>query len=515
MSKLFVRAALIGCATAGAAVAQTAPPPPPSSTTAPTVSITARVTATAPAEPVKMILKTFDVADLVCPPADSPLAKPGNDPAMIAAAKAYTETRAAEVCEAARKRTPEAVSGFGNTGTVEMTSDGKTLVVRNRPEVVDRVGACVESMRQLRSACVKVEMVVVKVPSKNEAMAKLLGEKGQAAVSADEFNVVLRELKASGEAKVLSQPTLMMHNKQTGFCQVGGQVAVPAPDGVVTFTPVGVTSRVTPEVSADQKSVALALEFVLSECVGGSTPPSINCQQMKSNLVLPDGGTMMLKVGTLKEERRFEQKVPVVSDIPYMGRLFRNVSSTTEPVDTVAVITATRVNGHEFLPTPPMMRPAAPPVMAPTVTLTPTVARLAPLMPPVMAAPASLTTVPYATPLPATPAYRVVGTNGLERIGVDFTTLTTADKLPKAVTGVRVEGRPGTGTHLYKFSNGDVVAVTGGTAAATGCCTAETCDATCSLMTAYQAACAAGNKDEAARLAVQLLAKDPTCFGKK
>ena len=32
-------------------------------------------------------------------------------------------------------------------------------------------------------------------------------------------------------------------------------------------------------------------------------------------------------------------------------------------------------------------------------------------------------------------------------------------------------------------------------------------------LAAYRAACAAGKKDEAMRLAIQLLAKDPTCFG--
>jgi hypothetical protein len=35
------------------------------------------------------------------------------------------------------------------------------------------------------------------------------------------------------------------------------------------------------------------------------------------------------------------------------------------------------------------------------------------------------------------------------------------------------------------------------------------------MMAAYKAACAAGRKDEAGRLALQLLAKDPTCFGRE
>ena len=45
-------------------------------------------------------------------------------------------------------------------------------------------------------------------------------------------------------------------------------------------------------------------------------------------------------------------------------------------------------------------------------------------------------------------------------------------------------------------------------------CTPAT-DESAAMMAAYKAACAAGKKDEATRLALQLLAKDPTCFGKK
>ncbi len=65
---------------------------------------------------------------------------------------------------------------------------------------------------------------------------------------------------------------------------------------------------------------------------------------------------------------------------------------------------------------------------------------------------------------------RTVGPDGLERVGVDFNAKPTAALILAPVADP--------------------------------------------LMTAYKAACAAGRKDEAARLALQLLAKDPTCFGR-
>lgn len=490
MSKLFARAALIGCAAAGTAVAQTAPVIP-----APTPSLAARMP---PVAPGKMVLQTLDVADLVCPPTDSPLAKPGTDPAMMAAAKAFTEVQGEELIKAIRAGTNRwCWDESGGAGKLAVTTDGKTLVVNNTLAVVRDVATCVDSIRKLRSAQVKVDMVVFAVPSGNEAMAKLFGDKSHATVSMTEFNQTLRGLKESGALDILTRPTMLMLNKQTGFCQVGQQVPVPTAGGMVTCSPVGMTTRITPDVSADLKSVALALELEHSECVRGPVP-GIDCQRVETKLMVPDGGSMAVKVGTRAVERRSETKVPLVSDIPYMGHLFRNVGVSNEKMDVVAVVTATRVRD--------VVRP-------PVAAITPPVAVVPPMMPaPVPVATSTPVTfaTPVAAPQPLTKFVRVIGSDGLERVGVDFTTLTTADTLPKAVSGVQMTAPPG--VNVIRFAAPVESSVTGGMVAASRA--TETCE-TSSLMTAYKAACAAGNKDEATRLALKLLANDPTCFGKK
>ena len=495
MPKLILRAALAGCAAAGLAAAQTPAPPPiavappvPTQPVAPPVAVyTFRAI---PLTPAKTVLKTFDVADLVCPPADSPLAKPGTDPAMVAAAKAFAEVRGEGLMKGLRavgvRGTWEA---DGGAGKMALTTDGTTLVVSGGEIEVDMVGECVKRLRKLHTAQVKVDLVLFTVSSNTEAVAKLFGEKATAAVNADEFNVVLRELKASGAADVLSRPTLVLTNKQTGFCQVEQQAAVithttRGPDGTPTqylaYQPVGTTARVTPDVSADLKSVLLAVDIRHSDCTGGK----VDCQQTQTKLVVPNGGTMLVKVGTRVVERKTENKVPVVGDIPYMSRLFRNVSISSEPTDVVAVVTVTRVSDA----------PCAPPLAVATP----------PMMP---------TAMPYSTPLAApvpvmpSPIIRTTGTDGLERVGVNFNTLTAPVALPPAAQWVRFTAPAG--TSVIRFLPLEHQAVAGGVIGAT-----VNGDDTAAVMAAYKAACAAGRTDEAARLGVQLLAKDPTCFGK-
>ncbi len=500
MSKLILRAALAGCATAGLAVAQTPTPPPihvqppVPSQPSPRANLPSGQTPAFPlvAVPVPMqgpmltfravsptqatmVLKTFDVAELVCPPADSPLAKPGTDPAMIAAAKAFTDVRGQEVLKVVR-----AHDTFHLWGMMEITTDGKTLVVNCPEPVADKIGACVEALRKLRNSHVKVDMVVFTVSSGNEAMVKLFGGKGAAAVNVDEFNKVLRELKSSGAVDILTRPSMVLLNKQTGFCQTGQML--PGTGCPTVSNTVGMTSRVTPEMSADLKSILLALEVQHTEPACGKAG-GISCLESKTNVVVPDGGSMAVKVGTRAMERRIETKVPVVGDLPYMGRLFRNVGISTEPTDVVAVVTATRMADAPRQVAPPMLPEAVVPYATP------------------LAAP-----VPVMLPLPI----RTVGADGLERVGGNFNTLTTPPTLTPTAT---FAWKPApVGVSFTRFAPVDASCVAGGMIGATVGRTAE--GDTAAMMAAYKAACAAGRTDDATRLALQLLAKDPTCFGK-
>ncbi len=462
MTKLFLRAALVGCAAAAVESAQTSqvPPVPPVLVALPPALTEPIPLPPAPQPPAKMVLKTFDVADLVCPPADSPLAKPGTDTAMIAAAKAFIDVRSGEVLKAVRTATDRTTwDEYGGAGKLAVTTDGKTLVVNCPESTAEKIGECVKSLRTARHSHVKVDMTVFTVPSGNEAMVRLFGDKGTAAVSADEMNKVLRELKASGAVDILSRPTMVMMNKQTGFCQTGQVVQTPGCPA--TCETLGITTRVTPEVSADLKSILLAMELQQTAPNGGPLG-GFSSQQSQSKLMMTDGGTMAVKVGTWKLERKVENKVPVVGDLPYIGRLFRNIGISTEPTDTVAVVTVTRVADAPCV-VPPMMAPV--------------------------------------------PTIRTVRADGLERVGVNFDTLTTpATLLPTPTRGWVVEGQrlavPANATLTWRAPAGVTftrylptdVTLAGGVIGTT------LNNDTCALMAAYKAACAAGRTDEATRL---------------
>jgi len=485
MPKLFLRAALAGCVATGLAAAQT-PLAPPVFIPPPTPPVTEVIT-TKPIPAAKLVLKTFDVADLVCPPADSPLAKPGTDRAMSAAAKAYIDVRGEDLLATIRARVDRACwDQHGGGAKLAVTTDGKALVVSGPEATADAVGACVETVRKLRTAMVKVDMVLVQVDSANDEFAKLLGDKGTASLSAEDFNVTMRRLKACGTLDVLSRPMLMLTNQQTGFFQVG-QVA-PTTNG----KPVGVVSRITPDLSADPKTVRLAVEIQHSECVGGK----VDCVQTQTHLLVPDGGTMAVKVGTREVERKSEMKVPVVGDVPYLGRLFRTVGVHSEKQDVVAVLTVTRVSDT---PVATGVHPH-------------------PLPPATVAPPVMMTTA-------AQPVARVTTLPELGRVGGSFNALTnppTAPPTPAWVmdgqrfavptpAAVRLTAPPG--VSLVRYATVEGTQLAGGLIGTT--LTRVEADDLTLMMAAYKQACVAGRTDDAAHIALRMLAKDPTCFGKR
>lgn len=485
-----------------------------------------------PAAP-KMYTKVFSVGDLVCPPTESPLAKPGADSTLRLAAELYTGKRAEQLQTMIRELVkPYSWEEKGGAGRLDYYATGNALVVNGEQKVVEEVGELLASLERCQAGkpgeCwehlransgsgvmrtpeptpkfdphVFVQMTLFSATSDHPAVRKLLEKSRETPLTPEEVKATLIELKKDGAVEIHSRPQLMLRDKQTGFFQIGQQFPrlsgtthpdTGKPQQGVEYINTGTVVRMTPDVSADRKSVRLRAEISMTEpstsridLGNGQFATPIDCQAVESTLVLPDGGTMAVNIGTKKVEHRLENKVPFLGDLPYVGRLFRNVGVSHERRDTIAVVTVTGVNSaeqHQQL----VNRVAA---SVPRTLSMPVAAAPVPVPPPAVSLHKQVTPIPMPIhgQAVAPQVIRVVGLDGLERIGVEF-------DLVQASGSVPVTGR-----------------VTGG-GAAIGGFIGHLGEAPSTLMTAYHAACAAGKKDEAARLALQLLANDPTCFGR-
>lgn len=156
--------------------------------------------------------------------------------------------------------------------------------------------------------------------------------------SSSDAQVALNVLQGVTDIEVLSAPSLVVLDNQTGKLEVGDQVPVATRSTVSTTDPdapavneveqrdTGVILTVTPRVNAGGL-VILEIVQEVSDAVATETSdidsPTIRKRKLDSTIAIQSGETVAL--GGLITNRREEAEVgiPLLSDIPLLGNLFK------------------------------------------------------------------------------------------------------------------------------------------------------------------------------------------------
>jgi general secretion pathway protein D len=159
--------------------------------------------------------------------------------------------------------------------------------------------------------------------------------------------------------------------------------------------PFGPTLDVIPYVSADGYTVQMSIVPTLTEFLGydtefaqtfttvvGNQPvqptplPSFRVRQVVTSATVWDGQTIVLGGLIAENVNKKKDKVPVLGDIPLLGRLFRSESSRSEKKNLVIFVTPTiidpagnRIFDKENPPYDPNTIPAQAPRTATTVPI--------------------------------------------------------------------------------------------------------------------------------------------------
>ncbi len=170
---------------------------------------------------------------------------------------------------------------------------------------------------------------------------------------------VLEALKQEGELKVVSKPRLRTLNNQPAVIRVGQDLPIffqtvtsaPGTPPVITSTEeiqivtIGTVLSITPQVSRsglitlDVSPAVSRLVRTEVSAVTGSTAPVIDVRQASSIVRLRDGETIVM--GGLVQDRSSEtvRKIPLLGDIPYLGRLFTGSFETSNKSELVLFLT--------------------------------------------------------------------------------------------------------------------------------------------------------------------------------
>jgi len=154
-----------------------------------------------------------------------------------------------------------------------------------------------------------------------------------------------------GHAKILSAPDLTTVPGEAATFLVGGQIPVPQSGGLgtvsVTYQNYGVQLNVTPtllgngDVATKINPVVSDLDFQDGVLINGFTIPALKTSSISTNVITAPGESIVMG-GLLRHiQARTIQEIPLLSRLPIIGKLFRDVRYQNDETNIVFIMTPT------------------------------------------------------------------------------------------------------------------------------------------------------------------------------
>nr|WP_241521068.1 type IV pilus secretin PilQ family protein [Kineobactrum sediminis] len=158
----------------------------------------------------------------------------------------------------------------------------------------------------------------------------------------------LSALEAAGRGEVVSQPKVITGDKQRATIKSGTEI--PYQEGslsgqnTTSFKEAVLQLDVTPNITPDDR---ILLDLTVSQdSIGALVPsgqggfiPSIDTTELVTQVLVSNGETVVLGGVFRSEDLDTVTKVPFFGDIPYIGRAFRNESTSKTKTETLIFIT--------------------------------------------------------------------------------------------------------------------------------------------------------------------------------
>ena len=169
------------------------------------------------------------------------------------------------------------------------------------------------------------------------------------------YGAKINALVTNGKAKVLSRPNVTTIQGREAIINVGQSIPVPTESTTNSTTTtsfdyrdVGIILRYTPRVNFDGTITAtIHTEVSTPEYVEEMNVYRFNTRSADTNVTVRDGEPMIIGGLIGAEESKSIKKIPILGDLPILGALFRNHSSSKTESELIIFLTAHVLNGAE------------------------------------------------------------------------------------------------------------------------------------------------------------------------
>jgi pilus assembly protein CpaC len=204
------------------------------------------------------------------------------------------------------------------------------------------------------------------INSGGTAGTALVGQTNVAFGVFDDDNAILgfiRALQENKVAKVLADPSITTVSGRPARFNVGGEFPIIIPSGLgqstIEFKPFGTEVNFVPIVLGNG-NIRLEVRPRVSERddaggvqQNGFTVPALRVREVDTGVELKAGQTLALAGLVQTRIEASERGIPYVSNIPYVGALFRDVREVQNEIELLIMVTPEFVDGMEPCEVPP------------------------------------------------------------------------------------------------------------------------------------------------------------------
>ena len=157
------------------------------------------------------------------------------------------------------------------------------------------------------------------------------------------LNLEISALEADGKGKVVSSPRVVTADQQKALIEQGEelpyQVATSSGATSLQFRKANLKLEVTPQITPEG-NVILDVD-VTKDSVGRLTTAgfAINTKHVKTQVLIENGGTVVIGGIFESSDREDVTKVPFLGDVPYLGNLFKTRNTSTSKTELLIFLT--------------------------------------------------------------------------------------------------------------------------------------------------------------------------------
>ncbi len=182
--------------------------------------------------------------------------------------------------------------------------------------------------------------------------------------SASNFRANVEALISNKAAEILSKPSVLVLDGRQARIQIGQQIPIAkttfidnrTPTKSFDYLPVGIVLNLRPRISADGSRVTIQVETIISETEkrigatsdsGVEAAPIINNRKVQSFVRVANNTPFIIGGLINKKTTVNDGGVPILKDLPLIGRLFAISSEQTVKKEVIVVITPHIITDNE------------------------------------------------------------------------------------------------------------------------------------------------------------------------